>query len=183
MAKDKPSKKETRPARKPAAKPEGKEGKSASKSGSSASTSGEIPAPAPAAPKKPAVSQFRKEFEPFRQMLVAKRKSIVGDLAGMRDEVMGRSQQDASGDLSKMPIDMADVGSDSYEREFTISLIEGDQIQLAEIEEALQRMEAGTYFNCSNPECGKEIPKARLEIKPHAKFCIECQKKHEKGLL
>jgi RNA polymerase-binding protein DksA len=139
--------------------------------------------PPTAEPKKPAGSGFKKEYEPFRQALLLKRKSLIGDMAAIRDAVMGNSQQDASGDLSKMPIDMADVGSDNYEREFNISLIEGDQTILAEIEEALQRMEAGAYGVCSNPECGKEIAKARLEIKPYAKLCIECQRKQEKGLL
>jgi RNA polymerase-binding protein DksA len=126
---------------------------------------------------------FKKEWEPYRAALLLKRKSLMGDLHGMRDEVMGQSQQDASGDLSKMPLDMADVGSDSYEREFTISLIEGDQSILSEIDDALERMENGTYGTCINPECGKPIPKARLEIKPYARLCIECQKKSEKGQL
>lgn len=132
----------------------------------------------PAAPKK---SGFRKEFEPFRQMLLQKRREIVGDLADMRESVMGNSQQDASGDLSKVPMDMADVGSDNFEREFTIGLVEKDQIILAEIEAALQRMEAGTYFQCSNADCGKDIPRPRLEAKPFARYCIDCQKKSEKG--
>lgn len=126
---------------------------------------------------------YKKEWDPYRAALLAKRKALMGDLHGMRDEVMGQSQQDASGDLSKMPIDMADVGSDSYEREFTISLIEGDQSILAEIDEALDRMANGAFATCTNPECGKPIPRARLEIKPYAKLCIECQKKSEKGKL
>lgn len=172
MPKDRPTKKDSpAPRVKPSAKSDGK-----------AAPAAAAPA-APPAPKKPAVSQFRKEFEPYRQVLVAKRRSLLGDMAAMRDEVMGQNQQDASGDLSKMPIDMADVGSDNYEREFTISLVEKDQGILAEIEDALQRMEAGTYFACSNTDCGKDIPRARLDAKPFARFCIECQKKHEKGLI
>jgi RNA polymerase-binding protein DksA len=137
--------------------------------------------PEPVKPKK--TGGFKKEWEPYRAALLAKRKSLMGDLHGMRDEVMGQSQQDASGDLSKMPLDMADVGSDSYEREFTISLIEGDQSILSEIDDALERMENGTYGVCVNADCGKPIPKARLEIKPYARLCIECQKKSEKGKL
>ena len=142
----------------------------------------ETKAEPPAKPVKK-TGGFKKEWEPYRAALLAKRKTLMGDLHGMRDEVMGQSQQDASGDLSKMPLDMADVGSDSYEREFTISLIEGDQSILSEIDDALERMEAGTFAMCTNGDCGKPIPKARLEIKPYARLCIECQKKSEKGKL
>jgi len=119
--------------------------------------------------------QFRKEWEHHKKALLDQRKSLSGDMAGLRDEVMGQSQQEASGDLSKMPIDMADVGSDNYERELNIGFLEKDQIVLAEIDEALQRMDEGTFGLCVNTDCGKPIPEIRLKAIPHAKHCIECQ--------
>ncbi|HUX16567.1 MAG TPA: TraR/DksA family transcriptional regulator, partial [Phycisphaerae bacterium] len=92
-----------------------------------------------------------------------------------------QNRQDAAGDLSKMPLDMADIGSDNYEQEFTMGLIETEQFTLREIDEALERIESRQYGKCL--VCGRPIAKARLKAKPHAKLCIECRRQEEKGAL
>jgi RNA polymerase-binding transcription factor DksA len=76
---------------------------------------------------------------------------------------------------------MADLGSDNFEQEFIVGLIENEEVTLREINEALQRIERGLYGICL--ACKKKIPVARLRAQPHAKYCIECQKLREKGLL
>jgi len=122
-----------------------------------------------------------KELEQFRKWLLEKRRLLVGDVNTLEKAALQDSRQDASGDLSKMPLDMADIGSDNYEQEFTLGLIETEQATLTEVDEALERIEKRQFGKCV--ACGGPIPKARLRAKPHAKYCIECKRREEKGLL
>jgi len=120
-----------------------------------------------------------KEMEPFKQLLLEKRRLLMGDVSALERAALQQNRQDASGDLSKMPLDMADIGSDNYEQEFALGLIESEQTTLGEIDEALQRIESRQYGKCL--ACGHPIAKARLKAKPHAKLCIECRRQKEKG--
>jgi DnaK suppressor protein len=122
-----------------------------------------------------------KELEQFRKWLLEKRRLLAGDVNTLEKAALQDSRQDASGDLSKMPLDMADIGSDNYEQEFTLGLIETEQATLTEVDEALERIEKRQFGKCV--ACGGPIPKARLRAKPHAKYCIECKRREEKGLL
>jgi len=122
-----------------------------------------------------------RELEQFRKLLLEKRRLLVGDVNALEKAALQDSRQDASGDLSKMPLDMADIGSDNYEQEFTLGLIETEQATLGEIDEALARIDRKEFGKCV--ACGGLIPKSRLKIQPHAKHCIECKRRLEKGLL
>jgi len=122
-----------------------------------------------------------RELELFRRVLLAKRRLLAGDVTALEKAALQDSRQDASGDLSKMPLDMADIGTDNYEQEFNLGLIETEQATLNEIDEALERIEKKQFGKCVS--CGGLIPKARLKVKPHAKYCIECKRREEKGLL
>ncbi|MEK7469443.1 MAG: TraR/DksA family transcriptional regulator [Planctomycetota bacterium] len=130
-------------------------------------------------PEKPVVkSPFSKsELETFRHWLLERRASVGGNVTKMEDEALRRSRQDASGDLSSMPIHMADMGSDTFEQDFTLGLIENEELELGAIEEALQRIEEGVFGVCE--ECSKLIPKERMKAIPHAALCLECKKKEE----
>ena len=121
------------------------------------------------------------EIEHFQQMLLEKRKEIVGDVNEMKDEALKKPRLDASGDLSSMPIHMADLGTDNYEQEFALGLMDGERKLLKEIDDALQRIEEGTYGICEGT--GKPIPKARLEAQPWARYCIEYARMLEQGLV
>jgi DnaK suppressor protein len=122
-----------------------------------------------------------RDLDQFRKVLLAKRRLLIGDVNTLEKAALQNSRQDASGDLSKMPLDMADIGSDNYEQEFNLGLMETEQATLGEIEEALERIEKKLFGTCVF--CGEPIPKARLKVKPHAKYCIECKRREEKGLL
>jgi RNA polymerase-binding protein DksA len=128
---------------------------------------------------KPARALRRAECEPFRRLLLEKRAQLVGDVNTLQDEALSRNRQDAAGDLSNMPIHMADLGTDNYEQEFTLGLIEGERRVLQEIDEALERIERGTYGICL--ATGKAISKARLRAHPWAKYCYEYMLAQEKG--
>lgn len=118
------------------------------------------------------------EIDRFRTMLLEKREQLVGDVRNMRSEALRKSRKEAAGDLSSMPIHMADIGSDNYEQEFTLGLMENEETLLREIDEALARMENGTYGVCL--ATGGRIGKARLKLKPWAKYCVKYVRKNEK---
>ena len=76
-----------------------------------------------------------------------------------------------------MPIHMADLGSDAYEQEFTLSLMASEEGTLEKVEHALDRIRSRTYGTCE--DCGGVIAKKRLEAIPFAALCIRCAEKQE----
>jgi RNA polymerase-binding protein DksA len=88
---------------------------------------------------------------------------------------------DASGDLSSMPIHMADLGTDNYEQEFALGLMDSERKLLREIDNALVRIEKKTYGICQ--ATGKPISRARLEAQPWARYCVEYARMLEQGLV
>jgi RNA polymerase-binding protein DksA len=114
-------------------------------------------------------------------MLLQKRREIVSNVNEIGDEALKQSRLDASGDLSSMPIHMADIGTDNYEQEFALGLMDSERKLLNEIDSALQRIEVGTYGICEGT--GKPIPKARLEAQPWARYCVKYARMLEQGLI
>jgi DnaK suppressor protein len=130
-------------------------------------------------PKKPKCPLTRSELAKFRKLLIEKRRSLIGDMQGMEDGALGRNMQDSAGDLSNMPTHPADIGSDNFEHEFTLGLLEGERKLLDEINAALGRIESKWYGICLGT--GLPIPKPRLKIKPWSKYGIEYKRMIEKG--
>lgn len=121
------------------------------------------------------------DTERFKQMLLEKRREILGNVNEMEDEALKKSRLDAAGDLSSMPIHMADIGTDNYEQEFALGLMDSERKMLTEIDDALQRIENGTYGVCE--ATAKPIPKARLRARPWARYCVEYARMLEQGLV
>jgi RNA polymerase-binding protein DksA len=119
------------------------------------------------------------ELNEFRQILLDKRRELVDDMVNLEDEAR-RTGTEGGSASSAMPIHMADLGSDTWEQEFTLNLIEKERGIVREIDEALDRIEKKTYGTCL--ATGKAISKARLRVKPWAKYCIEYARKRELGL-
>jgi RNA polymerase-binding transcription factor DksA len=117
------------------------------------------------------------ELTQYKKILLALRQKLVGNVNFMEDEALGKSGQDASGDLSNVPIHMADVGTDNYDRDLTIGLIQNGEEELRAIDEALERISNKTFGSCE--ECGKKVSKVRLTALPYVKNCIECQRQEE----
>ncbi|MHC5172152.1 MAG: TraR/DksA family transcriptional regulator, partial [Planctomycetota bacterium] len=86
-----------------------------------------------------------KELASFRELLVEKLKEIVGDVQHIESGALKTSRQDSAGDLSSMPIHMADIGSDNYEQEFSLGLMDSERKIVREIHEAIKRIQEGTY--------------------------------------
>ncbi|MDX1946846.1 MAG: TraR/DksA C4-type zinc finger protein [Pirellulaceae bacterium] len=117
----------------------------------------------------------KSECKEFKSMLLSLRSRLRGDVNGLADSALRKTRSEASGDLSSMPIHMADVGTDAFEQEFTLSLMEHDGTALEQIEAALERIEDGQYGVCL--ECEAKIPKARLTVLPHTPYCVKCADK------
>ena len=113
----------------------------------------------------------------FRQALLGLRARLRGDLEQLTDEALGRGQPESSGNLSNAPLHMADVGTENYDQEFTLSLIENDQGTLDQVHEALGRIDAGTFGRCE--ECGEPIARPRLQALPYTRHCIGCAREME----
>jgi len=115
----------------------------------------------------------------YRQVLQTLRSRLRGDLDQMTDEALRRDTNGGSGNLSNVPLHMADLGTDNYDQEFTLGLIENEQGTLELVNEALDRMEQGKFGQCV--ECGELISKPRLQAIPYARHCIRCARKLEGG--
>ena len=122
-----------------------------------------------------------KDIKHFKNVLLQKRREILQNVFEIEGEALRKSRLDASGDLSSMPIHMADLGTDNFQQEFSLELMDGERRLLLEIDDALNRMENRTYGVCEGT--GKPISKARLEAKPWARYCVEYARMLEQGLV
>jgi RNA polymerase-binding protein DksA len=121
------------------------------------------------------------ELKKYQALLLQKRREILTNVNEFEDEALKKSRLDATGDLSCMPIHMADLGTDNYEQEFALGLMNSERRLLREIDEALGRIEKKTYGTCEGT--GKPIPKARLKAQPWARYCVEYARMLEQGLV
>ncbi len=117
------------------------------------------------------------EMKVYKERLLALRARLRGDVNAMADAALRKNGSEAIGDLSRMPIHMADIGSDNYEQEFTLTLMQSDEVTLDSIETAIERIEEGVYGQCE--ECSGIISKARLNAIPYTALCIKCAQKLE----
>jgi RNA polymerase-binding transcription factor DksA len=125
-------------------------------------------------------NKSEKRLDPFvreqKQRLLQLRDAMVDSMAGVAQDTL-RSRAEGS-EASAFGMHQADAGSDAYDRDFALSLLSQEQDALYEIDEALKRIELGTYGICEMS--GKPIPHARLEAIPFARFTVECQSQLEK---
>ena len=117
----------------------------------------------------------RKELTAYETLLHDKRRHIVGMVSGLEKEALRSS----GGNLSNMPIHMADVGTDVFEQDFTLGMAATERELIVEIDSALERIVARIYGVCQ--KTGKPIPKARLQAKPWAKYTIEAARLAERN--
>jgi DnaK suppressor protein len=137
-------------------------------------------AASPGPEKPPRTLKLSKEDAvKFRKLLLDLRDHLIDGVSFLATDNLKRSHRDASGELSGYSLHMADAGTDTFDREFALSLVSNEQEALYEIEEALKRLDQNTYGICGN--CEKPILKARLEAVPFARLCVNCQSEIEKN--
>jgi len=113
------------------------------------------------------------DMKTYKDRLLLLRARLRNDVTSMTDSALGAENSEAS----SMPIHMAELGSDNFEQDFTLSLLATEEDTLGMIEAALERIEKGTYGTCEG--CGGTIPKTRLNALPHTSYCIKCASKQE----
>jgi len=119
------------------------------------------------------------DLKSFQQSLLDLRARLNSDVSHLTDEALHQTGQQAGGNLSSVPIHMADLGTDAFEQENTLNLLHNEEQVLADIAAALERIDQGSYGRCE--ECNAEIPEARLRALPYARYCVDCARKLEKG--
>jgi RNA polymerase-binding protein DksA len=127
-------------------------------------------------PRKNQAGLSPKELEHYRDLLIDKRHELVGDMHSMEGEAL---RTNGGSNLSTLPMHMADLGTDNYEQEFTLGLVEKERNLLREINDALAKIQNGTFGLCEGT--GKPIGKPRLEAQPWARFSIEYARQMEKN--
>jgi DnaK suppressor protein len=115
------------------------------------------------------------DLETYRQVLQSLRQRLTGDVSHLANEALRATGGEASGSLSNAPLHMADLGTDNFEQEFTLTLMQNQEQALTEIADALERINQGTFGRCE--ECHGAIPKARLQALPYTRHCVACARK------
>lgn len=112
----------------------------------------------------------------YKDKLHIVRARLRGDVTTLAEVALRKSGMEGS-DRSGMPIHMAELGSDNFEQEFTLGLMEAEEDTLTLIDTALDRIEQGVYGRCV--QCDSVIPKARLNAIPYTPVCIKCAERQE----
>lgn len=113
----------------------------------------------------------KSEVKPFKEMLLELRARLRGNVSTLADAALSKSSG-GGGAGSSIPSHIADMGSDTYEQDNTILLMNNEGETLVQIEGALERIEAGSYGRCT--ECSGKIPKMRLKAIPYTPHCVKC---------
>jgi RNA polymerase-binding protein DksA len=120
----------------------------------------------------------KRESERYKKVLLAVRAKLLGDSASVEKNAIANKRSESAGDLSAMPIHFADIGTDTFNQEFALDVLESKNDLLAEINTALDRISEGSYGKCE--ECDKNISTQRLKALPYARLCIGCQQDEER---
>jgi len=126
----------------------------------------------PSTAAKPA-KVSKKELERYRRLLDEKKSSLSQEIAKTRSAEEETTEESTQ--------DIADKAVSSYTREFLYSLTDGERGTLLQIDEALARIDEGSYGYCTN--CGQPMAEKRLTAVPWAPYCVDCQELAEKGML
>lgn len=116
------------------------------------------------------------DLKTWKAKLLAERDRLVADLEAL-GELTASTPKESSGDLSSYSSHMADQGTDAMEREKAFLFASVKRRRLAEIDQALSRIDAGTFGKCES--CNSDIPAKRLERIPDARLCVACKEKEE----
>jgi RNA polymerase-binding protein DksA len=119
------------------------------------------------------------QLKQLRQLLITERAKCAKEIRTIAQET-AKSPREASGDLSAYTVHMADMAADTYDRELSMGIVTNEQEILYQIDDALKRLEEGTFGICL--VCNSQITMSRLRAVPYASLCIKCQRaKEQKG--
>jgi RNA polymerase-binding protein DksA len=119
------------------------------------------------------------DTERFRTILVEERQRVLDAINYLHEETPGSLEEETEEIVGSVDNHLAETASATLDREIDYTLEENSEHVLAEIEAALERIEAGTYGTCRT--CGQPISEERLEAIPYATQCIDCKRREERG--
>ena len=119
------------------------------------------------------------KFKRYHRLLLELRKHLTAGIELHSEETLKRSSKDDAGDLSSYGQHMADAGTDTFDRDFALSLVSSEQEALTEIDAAIKRIHDGTYGVCEITQ--KPIAKERLLAVPFTRYSAEAQKELERN--
>ena len=120
----------------------------------------------------------KKDLIYFKKLILKRKEEILDEIRHISEDTLKKSQKDASGDISGYTYHMADVATDAYDREFSLGLASNEQKILYELDDALKRIDEGTFGICE--ECKSPITKTRLKTLVYTRLCVKCQEKKER---
>lgn len=120
----------------------------------------------------------KKELCEFKKIVLKRKEEILDGIQHISEDTLKKSQKEASGDISGYTYHMADVATDTYDREFSLGLASNERKLLYELDDALKKIEEGVFGICE--ECKSLIARIRLKAVPYARLCVKCQGKKEK---
>lgn len=119
----------------------------------------------------------KEKVKKFRELLIKEKEKLLKGKVHI-EEILKKSPKEATGELSTYRTHIADLGSDTFQKEIAAYLTTQETQILMKIDNALRKIEEGTYGKCER--CNKEIDEGRLEAIPYAELCIDCQRELEK---
>ena len=120
----------------------------------------------------------KKELAEFKKLILKRKEEVVDEIKHISEDTLKKSQKEASGDISGYTFHMADVATDTYDREFSLGLVSNEREVLYELDDALKRIDEQTFGVCES--CKTLITKTRLNAVPYARLCVKCQQRKEK---
>jgi DnaK suppressor protein len=120
---------------------------------------------------------LKKELKIYKDQLIQLREQVYAEIRQISQDVLMKTQAEASGDISSHTFHLADAASDTYERDFSLGLASSEMKIVQQIDLALRKIEDEAYGICET--CEKPIPKRRLEAIPYVRNCLKCQEKLE----
>lgn len=115
--------------------------------------------------------------ENYRQRLLTMAARMKSDESGVANEALRQAGGEVSGNLSNVPMHMADIGTDTFEQEMSASLLTNARQLQTEVAAALDRLEQGSFGKCR--QCGRDIAEDRLQAVPYTPYCVECAQNAE----
>jgi DnaK suppressor protein len=120
----------------------------------------------------------KSELDGYQRLLLGLRERLGNNVSHLTEEALNPAGGEGESNLSHVPIHMADLGSDNFERDNTLNLLATEKQMLDEITVALERIDQGTFGQCE--ECkGPILPRDRLKELPYTRYCVTCARKLE----
>ena len=126
-------------------------------------------------------TRFKKsDLKYYRSALLSLRARLRGNVTQLTSEALRDQDTADQGNLSTLPVHMADLGTDAFEQEFTLTLLQNEEGAVKLIDTALSRIDSGTFGTCD--DCTSSIPKMRLKAIPYTPHCVTCARKNEQAV-